>query len=137
MIDYLSNWKTGCRQPNVNGGLAVLLISNDEALAITTAAATCWHNSEVHGFHDHTAGEHLERLGSVTRLALIMTECAEAIEELRAPTFDPEAYASELADIFIRLGDLAIETNVDLGAAVAKKHAKNIGRPVMHGGKKF
>lgn len=76
-------------------------------------------------------------IGSAVRLMLIVSETAEAFDELTKPTLDREAWEAELADIHICLGDLAIETNVDLGAAVAKKHAKNIARPVMHGGKRF
>lgn len=93
------------------------------------------------------------------RLALIATEVAEAIEELRsgrrvgetyyvfddgegdAPTgFNPdgsprkpEGVPSELADIVIRSFDFADEAGIDLAAMIFEKLAYNETRPFKHG----
>jgi NTP pyrophosphatase (non-canonical NTP hydrolase) len=47
----------------------------------------------------------------------------------------PEGVASELADIVIRVGDLAARLGIDLGRAVEEKHAYNETRALRHGGK--
>lgn len=41
----------------------------------------------------------------------------------------------ELADILIRCLDTATALGINIGRAVATKHAYNLGRPRMHGGK--
>jgi NTP pyrophosphatase (non-canonical NTP hydrolase) len=77
------------------------------------------------------------------KLLLIVGEVAEAHEELRShddpkhvyyrEDGKPEGFAFELADVFIRLADLAGALGIDLGAAVAEKHAFNQTRPHKHG----
>jgi NTP pyrophosphatase (non-canonical NTP hydrolase) len=82
------------------------------------------------------------------RLMLIVSEAAEALEQIRegrgmteaytlpAKPGKPEGVPSELADIIIRVQDLAGETGLDLDSVVAEKMAYNSTRPPMHG-KKF
>lgn len=93
------------------------------------------------------------------KLMLIVGEAAEAHEELRAghdmtetyyPTYPapgtavtgelrrykPEGVPSELADIVIRVFDLAGEAGIDLATMIEKKLAFNSTREKMHG-KKF
>lgn len=77
------------------------------------------------------------------KLMLIVGEVAEAHEELRSnddplhvyyrEDGKPEGFAFELADVFIRLADLAAALGIDLGARVAEKHAFNQTRPPKHG----
>lgn len=77
------------------------------------------------------------------KLMLIVGEVAEAHEELRSnddphhvyyrDDGKPEGFKFELADVFIRLADLAGALGIDLGAAVAEKHAFNQTRPSKHG----
>ena len=57
-------------------------------------------------------------------LALIASEVGEAVNECRgdAPT---EAFGEELADILLRVADLAQWQGIDLGAQVARKMAIN------------
>lgn len=84
-----------------------------------------------------------ERSNIDQKLMLIVGEVAEAHEELRSnvnPHYvyyrddgKPEGFAFELADVFIRLADLAEALNIDLGAAVAEKHKFNQTRPYKHG----
>jgi len=67
-------------------------------------------------------------------LALVTTEVSEAVEAIRHG--DMDNYAEELADIVIRVFDIAYQTDVDLEKAIVEKMAINKKRPHMHGGKK-
>lgn len=46
-----------------------------------------------------------------------------------------EGVSSELADVMIRVADLAERLGIDLERAVEEKHAYNLTRPARHGGK--
>jgi NTP pyrophosphatase (non-canonical NTP hydrolase) len=46
------------------------------------------------------------------------------------------AAAEELADVIIRAFDTAVTLGIDIGEAIAAKHAYNTTRPGLHGGKK-
>ena len=78
-------------------------------------------------------------------LALIHSEVSEALEEYRngrmkvasRPIGDiskPEGFVTELADIIIRVADLAEAYGYDLDVAVGEKMAYNRTRPYRHGG---
>ena len=80
------------------------------------------------------------------RITLIIGECIEAHEELRkghlmAHTYwkdgKPEGVPVELADIVIRVMDLAEEVGIDLEHEVIAKLDFNLTRSRMHGGKAF
>jgi NTP pyrophosphatase (non-canonical NTP hydrolase) len=95
-------------------------------------------NSLSHGFWDPAPD-----FG--TSIALVHTEVTEAFEEWRAghgftETYyvgdKPEGVPIELADILIRVFDLAGRYGIDLDKAVAEKMAYNEGRPYRHGGKR-
>lgn len=99
----------------------------------------------------------------ITKLALVMSEAAEAVEELRnghavtetyysggegeflgsQDQYDahgnrrkPEGVPSEIADIVIRCFDFADEAGFSLGEIILEKLAYNATRGRMHGGKK-
>ena len=87
--------------------------------------------ADKHGFHE---GEDTP-LFVPTKLALIMSECVEALEAHRAGK-DIEV-GHELADVVIRTYDLAESLGVDLDKEVRIKHKYNKARPYKHGDKKY
>lgn len=106
---------------------------------VLTDTARILHQAQVEkGFWEDVSGSVLDR-----KLMLIVGEIAEAHEELRSnddPHYSyyredgkPEGFKFELADVFIRLADLASAYGIDLGAVVAEKHAFNQTRPHKHG----
>lgn len=79
-----------------------------------------------------------EKLGLA--LALIHSEVSEALEELRSGAIvsatlvsgKPVGFGSELADIVIRVADLAGAVGIDLEGEIERKHAYNLTRPYKH-----
>lgn len=108
-----------------------------------------WQNSENHGFHKahyELCINHPEIAHVYIKLALIHSEVSEATEEVRNVTTiedlsarqtdesgKPIGFASELADIVIRVMDLAGDLGIDLGAVIADKQEYNRLREKMHG----
>ncbi len=99
------------------------------------------------GWHDvawaalPTKAARADRLGSL--LALVHSEVSEALEAYRARELEawtredgkPEGVSAELADVVIRVADLAGYLGIDLGAAIRGKMDFNATRPHRHGGK--
>ena len=76
----------------------------------------------------------------MAKLMLIVTEVAEAAEELRKVVVTPEdhtiqlqKFGEEMADQIIRICDVTGALGVDIAAIVAAKMAKNAARPPRHG----
>ena len=66
-------------------------------------------------------------------LCLVHSEVSEALEAYR--NGDKENFAEELADIIIRVCDMAVKDGIDIQNEVVTKHLKNTERPFRHGGK--
>lgn len=85
-------------------------------------------NSKVRGFWD-------EPRNHGEAYMLMVTELAEAFEELRKPEIDVDHVSEELADVFIRLMDYIggfglTDSFLD---SLQKKFIKNANRPYKHG----
>lgn len=92
----------------------------------------------ANGWHDTNASP-------LERIALIMTEASEAIEEIRdghtvLETYyredgKPEGVPSEIADVIIRALDFTGYYGIDIVTAIAEKLTYNATRGHRHGGK--
>lgn len=97
-----------------------------------------WQMAEEKGFHRPDPNFY-------ERMMLVVSECAEAIEEKRKgrptgknysnPGEKPQGIPSEMADIFIRLADMCAQFGIDVTEAIEEKMAYNATRPFRHGGK--
>ena len=83
-------------------------------------------NAKAHGWWD-------ELRGVPELLCLVHSEVSEALEAYR--NHDKENFAEELADVVIRIFDMAEGLGVDIQAEVLKKHDINKQRSFRHGGK--
>jgi NTP pyrophosphatase (non-canonical NTP hydrolase) len=71
-------------------------------------------------------------------LCLIHSEVSEALEAYRDSPEDhlSSLFSEELADIFIRLVDMAEYLEIDLEKAIIQKHDYNKSRTFRHGNKR-
>jgi NTP pyrophosphatase (non-canonical NTP hydrolase) len=67
-------------------------------------------------------------------LCLIHSEVSEALEAYRKMDWDN--LAEELADIIIRVFDMAESLDIEIEKEILRKHEINKKRPYRHGGKK-
>jgi NTP pyrophosphatase (non-canonical NTP hydrolase) len=91
----------------------------------------------------------------LAKLALIHSEVSEALEVARdpkarlnvqweegrvtgpdSPMPKPEGFGVELADVVIRVFDLAGALGIDIAKCIETKHTFNATRPQRHGGKR-
>jgi NTP pyrophosphatase (non-canonical NTP hydrolase) len=112
--------------------------------SINGMAREAFDNAEVHGFHDKDGVSNLPPIPET--LMLIVSECAEALEEDRKGVLGltipyiyyrddgkPMGFAAELADIMIRVGHTARMHNIDLADVTRQVQAFNRTRPHKHG----
>lgn len=70
------------------------------------------------------------------KIALIMSECGEALEAMRKENYGlgaKDTFEDEIADVFIRLADLCGELGIDIEAQIEWKLNLNKSRPAKHG----
>lgn len=103
--------------------------------AVSEVARTCHGIAQDHGFWkvEKSSGILTREVG--LRLMLIVTEVAEAMEWIRKhdDACIQYEFAEELADIVIRVFDLAAAYQVDIGGELRLKMLKNVGRETLHG----
>lgn len=93
-------------------------------MTLTELRDQAYYNAQLKGFHD-------EGREFGTSVMLIVTELAEAVEAHRKDEW--HMVREEIADAFIRLGDLCGEYKIDIEAEVDRKMKINAGRPTKHG----
>lgn len=111
-------------------------------MSITEMSKQAYANSVEHGFYDGAPPNLSEKL------MLIVSEIAEAMEEIRKPRMTeygplsadewtsvegkPEGFGIELADAVIRIGDLCGHLDIDLEGLIKLKMEYNASRPYKH-----
>lgn len=87
-----------------------------------------YENSKSKGFWDELDPRKVNV--RLMKLALICSEVGEAVEAVRDE--NNENFVEELADIVIRVSDLAEACGLALEEAIIQKQDYNRGRPYMH-----
>ncbi len=88
------------------------------------------------GFHDDLPDDLWNHPRHVlSMLALVHTEVSEATEAVRKN--DYEGFRTELADIVIRVLDIAGAFKIPLHQVIVSKMEKNLARPRKHDGKRL
>ncbi len=117
----------------------------DMRLSLNEMADAAYKNSASKGFWDDHKTGNLPAETIASKLALIHSEVSEALEDARDGNMKtrflsetgkegkPVGFPSELADIIIRVGDLAKRLGIDLEDEVTTKMVYNATRPNKHG----
>jgi NTP pyrophosphatase (non-canonical NTP hydrolase) len=105
------------------------------SLDLSHLQQTAWDIAEQQGLHESLDALPV-REGTLIRLALIHTEVSEATQEVKRHGVTPanlRAIGEELADVLIRVAELAQGLGIELSAAVEAKLAKNRLRSYKYG----
>lgn len=118
-----------------------------KVISSTITGVTCIPSPQVvheiakaHGWYEGVDTEHPDWFPA--KMALVMTEGAEAIEAYRRPEPLWEALtgegsvSEELADMVIRIFDICAARNIDIAEAIWNKVQYNKARDWRHGGKR-
>ena len=113
-------------------------------MTLNELARKCHEDAKSLGWYDEGKTK-----SDVENLMMVVTELAEAVEEIRNekpafyyhPTDDreikkPEGIAVEIADAIIRLLDMSAYKGYDIETVIKEKLAFNLTRGYRHGGKK-
>lgn len=92
----------------------------------------CHDNAVAKGFWEHLKGLKTETVVA-EKLMLIVSEASEALEGVRKDGVLKSNLGEELADICIRVFDLAGHFEIDLGNEIIVKMGVNSSRPWKHG----
>jgi hypothetical protein len=113
-------------------------------MKIEQMAKDAFANATVKGFHSNDDGSPKQR-NLAEALCLIHSEVSEALEEYRKNSDlhhtyyredgKPEGFLFEIADVYIRLGDLMGQEGMTtkIEGAIQEKMDFNATRPHMHG----
>ena len=104
-------------------------------LTIAVLQRRAWDTVETKGLHDNLRALPV-REATMIRLALIHTEVSEALQEVKRKGVhegNTRVIGEELADILIRVADLAEELKIDLEQATKDKLTVNDLRPYKYG----
>jgi len=91
--------------------------------------------AKIKGFYEPEIDERCEQCPHfhASKLMLMVSEIAEALEVIRHPESATESLDIELADAIIRIADYAGFAGIDLDSAIASKSSYNKTRPDKHG----
>lgn len=84
---------------------------------------------KMHGFETPNSIQNHTLM--LAKLALLTSEIGEAVEAVRK--HDSVAFTEEIADLFIRLMDIAGSMNINIEREICKKMDINAGREKSHG----
>ena len=108
----------------------------EDELTVKELQRTAWKIAEDKGFH---IGRVSARTDTLLRLCLVHTEVSEAAQEVKKYWTEPPTnmqikdFMLELADVMIRVGDLAECVGGDLEESIRIKLAHNRLRPKQYG----
>lgn len=126
----------------MNTEFSLDMVKRNRAMdALDDLVKEAYDNSEEHGFHK-AYDEMMEavpaeqkkaarRTAILAKLGLIASEVGEAVQAIQHG--DDSAFEFELADILIRVFDLAGSEYIQLGPVVLRKMQINRKRPYLHG----
>lgn len=112
------------------------MLHTPEERHLAAIQLTAWSIAESKGFHN---GRGNSRDDTLVRLVLIHSEVSEAVQIVKrywtdnVSEIDKIKLADELADVLIRLADLAGCLDINLEEAVLRKLEINRKRPFLYG----